>query len=85
MPKYVFKCQLCGKEKDEIMSFTDSEWGLTCKCSGFMERKFVPTKSIVGCNRYIRKRGLDPQQDQLEAMKSLERRKHMKLNKGGIL
>jgi hypothetical protein len=85
MPKYLFKYEKCGKEKDEIMSFADSEWGLTCKCFGHMERQFVPTKSIIGCNPYIRKRGLDPVQDNLEAMKSLEARKHKRLNKGGIL
>ena len=84
MPKYDFKCQDCNRVSEVYMNMTQFDETI-CECGGVMKRLFPTKVYVIGCNRYIRKRGLDPQQDQLEAMKSLERRKHMKLNKGGIL
>jgi len=86
MPTYNFKCNKCNKTVEGYMSFKESEQGIPCKCGGIMERVFSTDVSFVGINRYMRKPGgIDPKQDREDAMKSLEKRKHMKLNKGGIL
>ena len=83
MPKYLFKCQKCQKETEIYCSYQDID-KMSCECGGKLIKQFT-TANIIGCNRYIRKPGLDPEQDALEAMKSLEERKHKRLNKGGVL
>jgi len=75
MPKYDFKCDKCGQVSERVMSFNDSEKGFDCPdshCKGRMIRKFPTSVSITGCNRFIRKRGIDAKQDRYYANKHLE-------------
>jgi len=88
MPNYDFKCKCCGNTEEINCSFDeikDMEKDLTCHCGGKLKKIFTPTVAIVGCNRFIEKLGMDAEQSKLRAAKSLQKRKHMKLNKGGIL
>ena len=86
MPKYDFKCNLCQKIIERNMSFNKAEEGFDCpSCNGFMERQFPTRIAIIGTNRFIEKPGMDAAQSKERARKSLEKRKTMKLNKGGIL
>lgn len=85
MPNYDFKCNLCGKIVERNMSFDKAEEGFDCPaCNGFMERQFS-IGNIIGINHFMQKPGMDSQQSRERAMKSLEKRKHMRLNPGGIL
>jgi len=74
MPKYDFKCDRCGLVVETIMSFEDSKLGRSCpKCGdGIMVRQFPKNVSITGCNRFMRKRGIDAKQDRYYAYKHLE-------------
>ena len=84
MPIYEFECNRCGKNVEIHCSYNDIK-RLRCKCGGRLIKQFT-TCNIIGANRFIRKPGgIDPAQDREDARKSLEKRKHMKLNKGGIL
>ena len=74
MPKYDFKCELCGLVKEAIMSFKESEAGIQCDCEGNMVRQMPTSISISGCNRFMRKRGVDAKQDKYYANKSLEQK-----------
>ena len=88
MPNYDFRCRCCGNTEEINCSFDeikDMEKDLTCNCGGKFKKIFTPTAAIVGCNRFIEKPGMDAEQSKARAAKSLEKRKHMKLNKGGIL
>lgn len=86
MANFDFKCNLCGKIIERNMCFCKAEEGFDCPtCNGFMERQFSTQVGVIGCNRWIDKPGMDAQQSRERAMKSLQKRKHMKLNKGGIL
>ncbi|GAG72709.1 unnamed protein product, partial [marine sediment metagenome] len=82
MPNYDFKCSLCGNIIERNMSFDEAEEGFDCPaCNGFMERQFS-TGNIIGVNRFIEKPGMNAAQSRRRATESLEKRKHMKLNKG---
>lgn len=72
MPRYDFKCEDCGEIKEESMSFNASKSGLHCLCGGTMVRQMPKSISIAGCNRFMRKRGIDAKQDRYYANKSLE-------------
>ena len=54
------------------MSFKESEQGMECECGGSMVRQMPTSISITGCNRFMRKRGVDAKQDKYYANKSLE-------------
>jgi len=84
--RYDFKCEKCGNILERNMSFEESEKGIICPlCKDIMQRQFSTQISITGTNRWLDKPGLDAKQSIERAKKSLEKRKHMKLNKGGIL
>lgn len=83
MPNYQFECNQCGKTVEIRCSYKDIQ-RLHCKCGGRLIKQFTPC-NIIGVNRFIQKPGLDATQSRERARKSLEKRKHMKLNKGGIL
>ena len=88
MPTYDFKCKKCGLVEEIRCLFEeikDMEKDLSCECGGKFKKIFTPTMSIIGTNHFMEKPGMDSQQSRERAMKSLEKRKHMKLNKGGIL
>ena len=86
MPNYEFRCEKCGNAIERRMSFEESEKGIKCPlCKDIMERQFTPNASIICKWNVPYKPGLDAKKDRLESLKSLEKRKHMKLNKGGIL
>ena len=88
MPNYDFKCKCCGNTEEINCSFDeikDMEKDLTCQCGGKFKKIWTSTISIIGTNRWIDKPGLDPEQSKLRAAKSLQERKHKRLNKGGIL
>ena len=75
MPKYDFRCPKCGQVVERLLSFEESEKGITCPdshCDGHMIRKFPNRIGIVGCNRFMRKKGIDAKQDRYYANKSLE-------------
>ena len=75
MPIYDFKCTKCGQIAERIMSFKKSEEGFVCPdshCNGLMERKFPNKINITGCNRFMRRKGMDAKQDRYYANKSLE-------------
>ena len=85
MPNYDFKCSLCGKTTERNMSFEKAEEGFAChNCNGLMERQFS-TGTIIGIDHFMQRPGMDAKQSKERARKSLEKRKTMKLNKGGIL
>ena len=46
MPKYDFKCELCGLVKEATMLFKDTEAGIQCECEGNMERQFSPQGTV---------------------------------------
>jgi len=88
MPTYDFKCKRCGDIEEIRCLFEeikDMEKDLTCHCGGKFKKIFTPTVTIVGCNRFIEKPGMDAEQSKLRAAKSLQERKHKRLSKGGIL
>lgn len=88
MPTYDFKCKKCGDIEEIRCMFEeikDMEKDLSCHCGGKFKKIFTPTMSMIGTNRFIEKPGMDAEQSKLRAAKSLEKRKHMKLNPGGIL
>ena len=75
MPTYDFKCNKCGQITERRISFEESEKGFICPdshCNGLMKRKFPSRISISGCNRFMRKKGIDAKQDRYYANKSLE-------------
>lgn len=77
MPKYELECPECGGKMYSYEQYYITGKKQICKrCynKGIIHRVFN-----------IEKPGMDAQQSRERAMKSLERRKHMKLNKGGIL
>lgn len=86
MPVYDFKCEKCGNIIERSMSFKESEEGIKCPlCKDIMERQFSPCGAVICSWNVPYKPGLDAKKDRQESLKSLEKRKHMKLNKGGIL
>lgn len=75
MPNYDFRCPKCGQVIEKRISFEESEKGVSCPdshCDGLMVRKFPNRISIAGCNRFMRKKGIDAKQDRYYANKSLE-------------
>jgi len=73
MPTYDFKCNKCGDTVEANMPFARAERGFDCvKCDGRMVRQFPKSVSITGCNRFMRKRGIDAKQDRYYANKHLE-------------
>lgn len=86
MPLYDFKCEKCGNILEKSMSFEKAKEGIICPlCKDIMERQFSTNVAITGTNRFMQKPGMDAEQSKIRAAKSLEKRKHMRLNKGGIL
>ena len=84
MPTYEFECNKCGEVKEIRCNYKDIK-RMSCKCGGKLVKVFTPTVSIIGVNPYIDKPGMDAAQSRRRAAESLEKRKHMRLNKGGIL
>jgi len=73
MPNYDFKCNKCGKIEEGRFSFEEAQKGFACHwCNGRMEMQFPNKVSITGCNRFMRKKGIDAKQDRYYANKSLE-------------
>ena len=73
MPKYDFKCNKCGKVEEGIFSYVEAQKGFPCgSCNGMMKMQFPTRISIIGVNRFMRKKGIDAKQDRYYANKSLE-------------
>ena len=60
IPNYDFKCHKCKKVEEGRFSFKEAEKGFPCSsCDGKMEMQFPTQIAVIGCNRFMRKKGMD--------------------------
>lgn len=76
MPKYELECPKCGGKMYSYEQFYTENIQICKRCYN---------KGIIHKVFNIERPGMDAAQSRERARKSLEKRKHMKLNKGGIL